>query len=161
MSKTPTMTTWQQVHAGLDALERADRAEVPGPWTLPQVLVHCAQSIEYSLEGYPRPRSALFRATIGRIAKRKFLSQGYMSHGLDAAIPGAPALESPNLRAALERLRRAIARFEAAEPSALKPHLAYGPCDKREYEALHAMHLADHLAAARLQWLPPPAEPGW
>ncbi|HZH77304.1 MAG TPA: DUF1569 domain-containing protein [Archangium sp.] len=147
MSQTLRMTTWAQVLAELDALERAEAASVPGAWTLPQVLLHCAQSIDYSLDGYPRPRSALFRATVGRIAKRKFLSQGFMSHGLAAAIPGAPELEAGNLSSALARLRQAISRFQAAEASALKPHLAYGACDKREYEALHAMHLADHLAA--------------
>jgi hypothetical protein len=144
------MTTWEQVRTELDALERAEEASVPGPWTLPQVLLHCAQSIDCSLDGYPRPRSALFRATVGRIAKRKFLAQGFMSHGLDAPIPGAPALEDTGLAPAVARLRQAIVRFEAAEASALKPHLAYGPCDKREYEALHAMHLADHLCAVRL-----------
>ena len=78
------------------------------------------------------------------------LSQGFMSHGLDAAIPGAPELEDTSLAPALARLRQAISRFEAADASALKPHLAYGPCDKREYEALHAMHLADHLSAVQL-----------
>ncbi|HEX5753361.1 MAG TPA: hypothetical protein VFZ09_44585 [Archangium sp.] len=36
-----------------------------------------------------------------------------------------------------------------AELDALKPHLAYGPCDKREDEALHAMHLADPLCAVQ------------
>jgi Protein of unknown function (DUF1569) len=150
MSRMLRMTTWEQVRAELDALERAEGASVPGSWTLPQVLLHCAQSIDCSLDGYPRLRPALFRATIGRIAKRKFLSQGFMSHGLDAAIPGAPALEDTGLAPAVARLRQAIARFEAADASALKPHLAYGPCDKREYEALHAMHLADHLCAVQL-----------
>ncbi|WP_063934781.1 DUF1569 domain-containing protein [Archangium violaceum] len=149
MSRTLRMTTWEQVRTELDALERSEGASVPGPWTLPQVLVHCAQSIDCSLDGYPRLRPALFRATIGRIAKRKFLSQGFMSHGLDAAIPGAPALEDAGLAPALARLRQAITRFETADASALKPHLAYGPCDKREYEALHAMHLADHLGAVQ------------
>jgi uncharacterized protein DUF1569 len=146
MSRTLRLTTWEQVQAELDVLEGTEGASVPGPWTLTQVLHHCAQSIEYSLDGYPRPRAALFRATIGRIAKRKFLSQGYMSHGLDAAIPGAPEVESGDVAQALARLRKAIIRFQAAAASELKPHLAYGACDKREYEALHAMHLADHLA---------------
>jgi hypothetical protein len=157
MYRDLTMTTWEQVRTMLDALDRLDEASVPGPWTLPQVLLHCAQSINYSLDGYPRLRPALFRATIGRIAKRKFLSRGFMSHGLDVAIPGAPALEVMEFTPALARLRQAIARFEAAEASALKPHLAYGPCDKHEYEALHAMHLADHLRAVRVS---PPASAG-
>jgi hypothetical protein len=150
MSRTLRLTTWAQVQAELEALERAEGATVSGAWTLPQVLMHCAQSIEYSLTGYPRPRSALFRATLGRLAKRKFLSQGYMSHGLEAPIPGAPEPEATSLASALARLRQAMARFQAASEASLAPHLAYGPCSKAEYEALHAMHLANHLSAVQL-----------
>lgn len=117
---------------------------VPGSWSFAQTIEHCAQSIEYSVSGYPRLRSGLFRATVGRIAKHRFLSKGAMSHDLSAPVPGAPALEMTDAKAAIARLERAITAFQAHDRP-LAPHLAYGPCTKAEYEALHVMHVADHI----------------
>jgi len=114
-------------------------------WPLPEVLTHCAQSIEYSVRGYPVLRSGLFRATIGPLVKRRFLAKGAMSHDLTAPIAGAPALEpAPPFPEAVARLRQAIETFEA-HPGPFAPHLAYGPCTKDEYDVLHALHVADHL----------------
>ena len=117
----------------------------PQRFTPAQTLVHCAQSIEYSMTGYPRLRSGLFRATVGRLVKRKFLRAGSMSHDLAAGIAGAadPAADA-DLASAMARLRAAIASFRGHE-GPLGPHLAYGPCSKSDYEKLHSMHVADHL----------------
>ncbi|HVZ36798.1 MAG TPA: DUF1569 domain-containing protein [Polyangiaceae bacterium] len=117
------------------------------PWTFPQVLVHCAQSIEYSLTGYPKPRNALVQATVGRMAKHHFLGRGALSHDRTAPIPGAPEIPAHVTRAeALARLTRAVDQFEAfAGPYA--PHFTFGSASKAEYELLHAFHLADHLSA--------------
>ena len=38
-------------------------------WPLPKVLNHLAQSVEYSIDGYPELKSALFRSAIGSVAK--------------------------------------------------------------------------------------------
>jgi len=119
----------------------------PGTWTLAQALAHCAQSIEYSIAGYPRLRSGLFRATIGPIVKRKFLRAGRMSHDIAAPVAGAPELPATlTFAAARDRLRAAIGAFRA-HPGPFAPHLAYGPCTKEEYAALHLMPLDDHLRA--------------
>ncbi|MFY9514315.1 MAG: DUF1569 domain-containing protein, partial [Rubrivivax sp.] len=61
-------------------------------WTLPQVLNHLAQSIEYSISGFPALKPAWFQATLGRTAFAVFDARGRMSHSLRAPIPGAPAL---------------------------------------------------------------------
>jgi hypothetical protein len=122
-------------------------ASVGGPWTLAQVLAHCAQSIELSLSGFPRPRSALFRATAGRIAARTFVKRGYLHHDLQAPIPGAADLPSGlTLDAALSRVQSAVRQFRAHQ-GPLAPHFAYGSVSRADYEKLHAMHAADHLAA--------------
>ena len=114
-------------------------------FTLAQALGHCAQSIEYSMTGYPALRSGLFRATIGRLVKRRFLRAGRMSHDRAAPVPGAPELGADlSLDDARARLRGAIAAFRAYS-GALAPHLAYGPCSKDEYGVLHALHIEDHL----------------
>lgn len=119
----------------------------PQRFTPAQTLVHCAQSIEYSMTGYPRLRSALFRATVGPLVKRRFLRAGYMSHDVAAGIAGAadPAADA-DLASAMARLRAAIASFRDFD-GALGPHLAYGACSKADYEQLHSMHVADHLSA--------------
>ncbi len=138
------MLTFAEVSRALDVLEESPPERVGG-LPLAQALEHCAQSIEYSLRGYPSLRSRLFRATVGRIAKRKFLTQGRMRHDTTAPVPGAPPLGTSDLAGALTRLRAAIHAFKAHD-GPLAEHLAYGPCNKAEYEALHAMHVADHLS---------------
>ncbi|MFJ8109008.1 DUF1569 domain-containing protein [Streptomyces sp. NPDC096132] len=129
---------------------RADSPEgellAPGSsWNLSQTLQHCAQTVRYSVTGYPRLKPALFRATAGTLAKRLFLRRGATRHALDAELDGAPPLD-PGLPAAeaAAQLADAVTLFSAhTGPHALHP--AYGRCSHEEYERLHAMHLAEHL----------------
>jgi hypothetical protein len=115
-----------------------------GAWNVPQVLNHAAQSVEYSLRGFPQPRSALFQGTLGKAAFAVFDARGRMSHGLDEPIPGAPALAAGDpLAPAIERLLKSLAEFEAHR-GPLAPHFAYGALDKAQYERAHLMHLANH-----------------
>ncbi len=116
-------------------------------WNWSQTLVHCAQSIEYSLQGFPAPKSALFQNTLGAAAFNLFALRGRMSHNLAEPIPGAPALDAAaQAQAALARLRKAAQDF-AAHTGPLLPHFAYGALTKAQYEQAHAMHLANHLSA--------------
>ena len=129
-----------------DALiARLDHHATPGgPWTLAQTLHHCAESIESSLTGYPRLKPAIVRATIGALVKRRFLGRGAMRHNLAAPLPGGPPPTDGPPDEAVARLRRAIDAF-ARHDGPLAPHPVYGACTKAEYDALHAMHIADHL----------------
>lgn len=116
-------------------------------WNWAQTLVHCAQSIEYSMTGYPQPNSKLFQRTVGSAAFEAFSWRGRMSHDLAEPIPGAPLLDAKFESArALERLRAAMLGFRQWS-GPLKPHFAYGELSKTEYELAHAMHLANHLSA--------------
>lgn len=118
-------------------------------WTWAQTLKHCAQSIEYSMTGFPLPKSALFQHTVGTAAFRVFSWRGRMSHDLSEPIPGAPALESGlDAARALDRLRAAILNFRQWS-GPLQAHFAYGALDKSEYELAHAMHMANHLSSFR------------
>ncbi len=113
-------------------------------WPLAQVLVHAAQSIEFSLAGFPQPNSALFRATVGPLAFALFDARGRLSHGLTEPIPGAPAIDAATpLAPARDRLVKAFTDFDA-HTGALQPHFAYGELDKGRYLRAHLMHLADH-----------------
>ena len=139
------LLTFDEVLGALPGLDPATRC---GPWPIAQALEHCAQSIELSLTCYPRLRAWPVRHLVGPLVKRRFLARGFMKHDLGAQLPEAPALDPhAALPSAVARLRQAIAAFRA-HPGALAPHLAYGACTKAEYEALHAMHLADHLSGA-------------
>ncbi len=116
-------------------------------WTWAQTLAHCAQSIEYSMNGFPQLKPALFQRTLGAAALGVFAWRGRMSHDLAEPIPGAPALEPlMNAANALARLQAAIQSFESWT-APLLPHFAYGELDKPAYEQAHAMHLANHLSA--------------
>ena len=128
--------------AGVRALEPATA------WNWSQTLVHCAQSIEYSLSGFPAPRSTLFQNTLGAAAFHVFALRGRMNHDLAEPIPGAPALDAsvPDASSALARLRQAVNGF-TTHTGPLHPHFAYGPLSKGQYEQAHAMHLANHLSA--------------
>lgn len=116
-------------------------------WSLSQTLQHCAQTVEYSTTGYPRLKPALYRRTVGAVAKRVFLARGAMRHPLGAEIDGAPPLDpAVPVGDALDRLGAAVARFAAHGTP--EPHPAYGACTHAEMAALHGMHLAEHLPGA-------------
>jgi hypothetical protein len=135
----PTLAAARSAIAALDARDRSN-----GAWPLPMVLNHLAQSIEYSIDGYPELKSALFRSAIGSVAFAVFEARGKMGHSLSEPIPGAPALDpQAALVPARSRLLAALQRFEAHEGE-LAPHFAYGALDKPQYLRAHLMHLANH-----------------
>jgi Protein of unknown function (DUF1569) len=143
------LSNFDEALAVLERLVEARKIEQRGDWPLAKVLCHAAHSIDYSMTGYPRAKPAIFRATVGRLALRKFLRDGYMRHGRASAIPGEPAIPPIDLESAASELRGAIAEFRSFK-SELAPHFAYGPVTKTEYEKVHAMHLADHLVDFRI-----------
>lgn len=135
----------------LDDVKKALKGRAPGdwkslgPWPVGKAAAHCAQSIEYSVTGYPTRKPWLVRGLIGPLVLKKFLKNDAMSHDLSSPVPGAPEIPE-NLAAAegLKRLGDAIARFEAAKE--LKPHFAYGPLGRDSYDRIHALHVKDHFA---------------
>jgi len=132
----------------LDGLKGKALASIRG-WTPTEVFNHCAQSIEYSLDGYPELKPAWFRHSVGPAAFAVFAARGAMRHPLTEAIPGAAPLAEPaSQEAALQRLREAFERF-AAHTGELKPHFAYGALDHDEYTQAHVMHLYNHLSLIR------------
>lgn len=146
MNKAPTLA---EALRWLDAITAAGAPtpRVTGPWPPEAVLAHLAQSIEMSLTGFPQPRPAWFRATVGPLALAAFRRRGAMRHPLDAPIPGAPALpQDGDWRSAALRLRSAIEAFEA-HTGPLAPHFAYGALDKAAYGQAHALHIANHREA--------------
>jgi hypothetical protein len=109
-----------------------------------QALTHCAQSIEYSIAGFPSLESALLRATVGPAAAFVFATIGRTKHDTSAPIPGAPEIAATTpLEEAIDRLRRAIVAFQR-HAGPLAPHFAYGQLPRARYELLHALHIDEH-----------------
>jgi hypothetical protein len=131
----------------LAQLIKAEELVSSTTWNWAQTLMHCAQSIEYSMTGYPQTNSKLFQRTVGSAAFEAFSWRGRMTHDLAEPIPGVPLLDVKAEPArALERLRGAVLGFRQWS-GLLKPHFAYGALSKEEYELAHAMHLANHFSA--------------
>jgi len=116
-----------------------------GEWDPYQIFSHCAQSVEYSMIGFPEHNSDLFKNTVGQVVFSIFSSKGKMTHSLREPIPGAPALsKDKDINAALGRLEKSLIAFKQYQGKLL-PHFAYGELSKKEYEAAHVMHLYNHL----------------
>lgn len=110
-------------------------------------LAHCAQSIEYSLTGFPTKRGWFVRTFIGPRVLRRFMARGFMKHDTTAPVPGAAPIDAAtSLEAGRQRLRDAITAFRA-HAGAPAPHFAYGAWSRADAEAAHVLHLADHLRA--------------
>ena len=121
-----------------------------GEWSLYKIFIHCAQSVEYSMTGYPEHKSDIFKHTAGKAAFLLFSSKGKMTHSLNEAIPGAPefSLEA-NVAMAFERFKKSLMDFQQYK-GVLAPHFAYGALSKLEYEAAHVMHFNNHLQEIKI-----------
>lgn len=141
------------LNQGLEEAERLVSKNVSSSdltFSLPQTLIHCAQSIDYSTAGFPQMKSKLFRKTVGSAAFQVFAWRGRMTHNLLEEIPGAlPASahlsEEVSPEQALVQLQEAVVRFQSAG-TPLQPHFAYGQLSRDDYELAHAMHLANHFS---------------
>nr|WP_026377314.1 DUF1569 domain-containing protein [Aestuariibacter salexigens] len=118
-----------------------------GSWSLATTFSHLAQSIEYSMIGYPENKPPLFQSTLGKAAFAVFKQHGAMHHDVEEAIPGAPALNNDvDIVLAKARLQQAIYRFIAHEET-FQPHFVFGELEKQDYAIAHVLHIQDHIPA--------------
>ena len=147
MPDLPKVQSLDHALRWLDRLQAAALVKSETEWPVAAVLEHLAQSTEMSMDGFPVHKSALFQHTAGAAAFAVFKLRGRMSHGLTAAIPGAPALRmDAALAASAERLCAAIVRFQRHQ-GPLQPHFAYGRLSHADFALAHAMHIANHQDA--------------
>lgn len=115
-----------------------------GKWNSAEVFTHCAQSVEFSMSGFPEHKSALFKQTVGALAFTAFVTKGAMSHNLAEPIPAAPELDrSVDVNQALARLIQSLKDFQQYQTD-LAPHFAYGELNKADYELAHVLHFYNH-----------------
>jgi hypothetical protein len=124
----------------------AEQLQFSGQWNSFQTLTHLAQSIEFSITGYPLHKSELFKSMIGKSAFKLFSQKGKMFHNLAEAIPGAAELRSEGGgEQAMARLITALEKFSQYQQP-LAPHFAYGELNHDEYALAHVMHVYDHFS---------------
>lgn len=139
-------TTVNDVLAELALIESNPPVQMQQEWTLYKVLNHTAQSMEYSMTGYPQmdPPS---RQALAKLVFNFFRKQGYMNHDLGAPVPGAPEIPDDGpLEDGFQRLRNAISDFQNFT-GALHPHFSYGELTREEWELAHSFHCADHFSS--------------
>jgi len=147
MANKPTFTSLAEAAQAVKALLAAPPPRpAGGRWSAAQMLDHCAMSIDCSMNGFPVAKPALVRATIGRIALRRILGKGDLSHDRHKQIPGVaePAADA-SIEGAAARLLGSIDTFQAYD-GPMASHFMFGPVNKDEYARFHALHIADHLA---------------
>lgn len=128
----------------LDAL-RTRELRGTGAWSPYRVFTHLAQSIDFSMAGYPSMKPDWFTHSVGPVAFFAFETAGAMHHGLAEPIPGAaPIAADGDSPQALSDLIASLERF-MAHRGRLHPHFAYGALDHRQYAHAHVLHVRDHL----------------
>jgi len=142
-------------HLAIDlTLERLDTMDVSGiettgSWEVARIFNHLAQSIEFSITGYPVLKSLKFRRTLGSLAFVISQSKGRMTHGLDEVIPGEVVDNTADPFAAHSRLLNALKVFDSYDGQ-IMPHFAYGELSKDNYAIAHVMHINNHLEEFRV-----------
>ena len=136
--------TLAEVMPDVDRLLQGHRTV--GRWSLAQICNHLAQTLIYSIEGFPDRAPWLLRRTFGAFAKRHVLATGVIREGgkLPERYLPRPGLDD---RAEAEALRGALHLY-SAHPGPLADHPLFGPLDRAEWTRIHCVHSAHHLSFA-------------
>ncbi|EFU74787.1 DUF1569 domain-containing protein [Enterococcus italicus] len=114
-------------------------------WSVYEICLHCAQTIDYSMTGYPEMKPKLIRQTIGKKVVKKFLTDKKMSHNLQAPVAGGAPIAHDGLPIdGIQALIDATHRFQAWDGE-LQEHGVFGELSKEEYATYFALHIADHF----------------
>ena len=151
MTTTTTTARREVRYESLDEVmadaERLAGAKVRtlGQWTYPQILDHLGKSVLASMDGYGFRAPWVVRVFIAPLMKNSFLTKpmkpGFkLPRSATAILPGADV----SMQAALECLRKAVARLKT-EPGRA-PHPFLGNLASQEYTALHLRHSELHMS---------------
>ena len=135
---------FREVRADLALLVKGP-VESTGNWSFFQMLDHLSKAVEGSLKGIKKEMPWWKRHLAGPLAYRLFALRGF----IPAGIKGRPSDRIEGDEAsALARFREAMEIFEKSDgpPS---DHPILGPLNKRQWEAFHAMHYANHVRHAQ------------
>jgi hypothetical protein len=148
MRRELKFNSFEEVLNELNQLEKG-QVQTTGLWSFYQILTHCSESLEFCVSRYPSEAPWIIRATIGRLAFKEMMKMGYFKPGM--VNPRAPQKrEEGDEKAALSRIRKAIAAFQAYT-GPLATHPFFGKIARQDFEKYHLMHLAHHLGHAQLK----------
>lgn len=120
-----------------------------GKWDLSQACGHLAQWIDFPIDGFPSPPTLLkpvlfvMRHTVGPIAARRVIAKGEMPDNAPTMSQTVPA-PGGDESAAVDRLRRAVERFESYQGPFQPSHL-FGQLSRDEWMRVQLIHCAHHL----------------
>ncbi|MCO7224944.1 DUF1569 domain-containing protein [Pleionea sp. CnH1-48] len=122
-----------------------------GVWSPYKIFTHCAQSIEYSMQGFPEHKPEWFKHTLGALAFSAFSTRGQMHHNLAEPIPGATAInDSGDVHQAIQQVIHSLKQLQINETS-LKAHFAYGELSLQDTLLAHILHINNHLQEIKIQ----------
>ncbi len=119
--------------------------QTTGQWSYGRILQHLADGVNASFDGFPYRVNVFVRIVGTLLFKRKVIEQE-MTPGFKlpkSAEENLPKNETP-VSAALENLKRALARFEKSDPTAAHP--VFGKLTRDEWVKLHLNHAALHMS---------------
>ena len=130
----------------LIALEKMEQYpfKLKGDWDAHQHLMHCSQSLQLNITGYPLEKSHLFQKTIGKTVFFLFKTFGSLSHNTNAFTTGTDPIRKNGLQEGIHEYRNQIIQFLDWK-GPVKPHAFFGKLSKHDIIRYHSMHFANHL----------------
>lgn len=116
-----------------------------GNWSLGQILKHLAAAMDMAVDGLSAKPPWIMRQA-ARLMKNRMLNKG-LSPGFQLPRSMAKTLvvdDGTTPEEGLAALRTAIDRYKSA--GELKPHPAFGPLSRTEWDKLHLRHSELHLS---------------
>jgi len=134
----------EEILADAEGLVAAPTKRSLGNWVLNQLLMHLTYSMNHSIDGNIHLAPWYFRL-LGRLFKRRVMERG-MEPGFK--LPRVREVDSfvaaASDAAALDALRKAVARVYAEQMTALHPF--FGKLTHEEWRRLHCRHAELHLS---------------
>lgn len=115
-----------------------------GQWNPYQILTHCAQSVEYSMSGYPEHDSDLFKNTVGTLVFSFFSPRKNVSWVNGSCSGSASYRNQRRFNKCVGSIRESLDGFSRL-PREVRTTFSYGQLTKEEFTIAHVIHLNNHL----------------
>jgi hypothetical protein len=133
----------------IESLKVSSSLRSKGPQSPFHILMHCTQSVDCALIGYPETKPEWFQNSIGKAAFHAFSIMDHMKHDREAPIPGMPVpAKDGDVHTALRDLQAAFLKLKSIP--AVYPHFFFGALSHREMERIQVLHFLNHLEL--LEW---------
>lgn len=139
--RTVRYQSYDELLLDAERIASADAIQTLGNWSTGQIFKHMAESIESSVNGSGYVLPWPVRVIFSLLMKRKFL-YGALPAGFKAPRRFQP--DPIDTQAALDDLRRAIARMKAENNRVMHP--AFGNITRKEWDQFNLRHCELHMS---------------